>query len=192
MKRINLLPKLKQRELAHERILHSVSVAATLAVVLLLFGVVVQFGVWTFLDRTMQSVDTEIELLKGVANKSENAVVKQDIKTANAQIEDFSKLAALTPQWSKVLAAFVQHVPAGVKITEFNTEVSTTTGLQEITISGYSPTRDLVIDLYNNINADKTNFKDIDYPLENVTQPVDVRFFFTFTIPDGVLAGGVK
>ena len=190
MKRINLLPKLKQQELVHERIFYSVAVAAGIGVLLLLFGVVVQFGVWTYLDRSMRSIDTEIEQLKRVANKSENAVVKQEIQLANAQIDDFSNLSSQTPKWSSVLAAFVQHVPDGVKINQFSTKAGSLTN--EVTISGYSPTRDLVIDLYNNINADKTNFKDIDYPLENVTQPVDVRFFFTFSIADGVLVGGVK
>ena len=188
MKRINLLPKLKQQELVHEHIFYSVAVAAGLGVLLLLFGVIVQLGVSIYLSRSMKSIDSEIVQLKIVANKSENAVVKQEIKLANAQLDDFTKLSSQTPQWSRVLTTFIQHVPEGVKITQFNAK----TELQEVTISGFSPTRDLVIDLYNNINADKKNFKDINYPLENVTQPVDVRFFFTFTIADGVLAGGMQ
>ncbi len=101
----------------------------------------------------------------------------------NAQITDFSSLAKSTPEWSEVLEAFVSDVPAGIKVTQFDGELKT----GEINIRGYSPTRDQVIDLYNNINADKTHFKDINYPLENVTQPTDVRFNFQFTVADGIL-----
>lgn len=188
MKRINLLPKLKQRELAHERTFYSVAIAVVIATVILLLGVLVQFGVSVFLNRTSVAVDAEIEQLKQVANKSENAEIKKQINEVNAQITDFTRLSRETPQWSRVISEFVKHVPAGVKITQFD---ATTEG-QEITINGYSPTRDLVIDLYNNINADKANFRDINYPLENVTQPTNVRFFFTFFVVDGVLTNVPK
>lgn len=183
MKRINLLPRGKQHELSYERTLYSLTVAIVIAVVILVLGVVLQFGVWSYLNRKVVASTAEIEELKRVANKSENATVKEQIKKANSQITDFNSLAARTPQWSKVLTAFVANVPDGVKITNFTAD----TLKSEITIGGYSPTRDLVIDLYNNINADKDHFKNINYPLENVTKPTDVKFNFTFGIVDGVL-----
>lgn len=188
MKRINLLSKQKQHELVNEHTLYSVSVAVVLATLILILGVVVQLGVWVYLDRTAKSVSDQITQLQAIANKSENADLKQQIKLANNEIQDFSSLYNKTPQWSDVLAAFVKDVPNTVKITQFDAQ----TDKQLITISGYSPTRDLVIDLYNNINADKDHFKNIDYPLANVTQPTDVRFFFTFSIADGVLTKGQK
>lgn len=183
MKRINLLPKLKQRELGYEQTFYSVAVAVVIATTILLLGVVAQIGVWAYLDRTSKSIDANIEQLKRVANKSENAEVKTKIKLVNAQIGDFTNLSAQTPQWSKIIAEFVKHVPNDVKISQFDAN----TELGEVTVTGYSPTRDLVIDLYNNINADKAHFKNINYPLENVTQPTDVRFYFTFSIAEGVL-----
>ncbi len=186
MKRMNLLPKLKQRELEYERTLYSLTVAVVIATVILFIGVLVQFGVWTYLNNKIKASDAEIQELKNEANKSENATVKEEIKKVNAQIQDFTNLTAKTPQWSVVLAAFVKNVPNGVKITQFDAD----SVKKEVTISGYSPTRDLVIDLYNNINADKEHFKNINYPLENVTQPTNVRFYFTFSIADGVLIAG--
>ncbi len=186
MKRINLLPRLKQQELSYERTLYSVTVAVVIATVILLIGVLVQFGVWTYLNRKTQASEAEIELLKATASKSENAEVKEKIQQANSQIIDFSNLMAKTPAWSEVMAAFVKNVPAGVKITAFEADAVK----KEISIAGYSPTRDAVIDLYNNINADKDHFKNINYPLENVTQPTNVRFIFTFNIANGVLIKG--
>lgn len=188
MKRINLLPKLRQRELDHERTLYSVTVAVVIAIAIILLGVLVQFGVWTYLNRKIQASEVEIEQLKSIANKSENAVVKEKIQQANSQIIDFNNLSAKSPEWSVVLAAFVKNVPAGVRITSFEASAVK----KQIDIAGYSPTRDAVIDLYNNINADKKHFKNINYPLENVTQPTDVRFIFTFNIADGVLIKGER
>lgn len=186
MKRINLLPKSKQQELVYERALYSVTVAIVIATVILLLGVLVQFGVWTYLNRKVQASAAEIEELKRVANKSENANVKEQIKAVNAKLNDFSNLTAKTPHWADVLAAFVKNVPEGVKITNFNADAEK----NEVSINGFSPSRDLVIDLYNNINADKEHFQNINYPLENVTQPTNVQFNFTFSITDGVLIKG--
>lgn len=188
MKRINLLPKPKQRELSFERVFYSVAIAAIIAVGILILVVVVQLGVYFYLNGKVKSVDAEIEQLKRQANKSESVSVKAQIKTANAQILDFTKLSEQTPQWASIITAFIKDIPQSVKITQFDAH----TDKQVIEISGYSPTRDSVIDLYNNINTDKAHFKNIDYPLENVTQPTDVRFSFTFNVADGVLVKGVK
>lgn len=183
MKHINLLPKTKQSELAHESAFYSVAVAVGICTAILLVGVLVQLAVGFYINRAAVSIEAQIEQLKKMANKSENAEVKKQIMETNAQITDFSSLAKSTPEWSEVLEAFVSDVPAGIKVTQFDGELKT----GEINIRGYSPTRDQVIDLYNNINADKTHFKDINYPLENVTQPTDVRFNFQFTVADGIL-----
>ena len=100
MKHINLLPKSKQQELAHERVFYSVAVAVVAAVVILLMGVVVQALVFLYLNNQAKAVSNEIDQLQRQANKTENAAVKQQIRTANAQIADFAKLSAETPQFA--------------------------------------------------------------------------------------------
>lgn len=183
MRRMNLLPKPKQQQLTFEKLFYSVAVACTIGVVFIGLSIMLQFGVYWYLKQESSHVDTEIESMKRSANKTENAAVKAKIRLANSQITDFSDLTDKTPQWSQVLAAFVRNVPDTVRITNFNGDAET----GEIKITGFSLTRDQVIDLYNNINADKEHFKDINYPLENVAQPTNVRFNFTFSIADGIL-----
>ncbi len=184
MKRLNLLPRLKQQELAYERIYHSLFVAGSIAVAIVLFGVLSQIAAHFYLSRHLATIESEIEVLKRTANKEENAVVKKQIILTNSILDDFSNLAKTSPQWSRVLEAFIQHVPADVRVTNFTADIEK----KQITIIGFSPTRDAVIDVYNNINADKEHFKDINYPLENVAQPTNVQFTFTFTIVDSVLS----
>jgi Tfp pilus assembly protein PilN len=186
IKRTNLLPKDKLKELTYEHVLYSVTVAIVASVVILLLGLLVQFGVWFYLNKKMVSSDEEIGQLKISANKTEDAAIKEHINLVNAEIQDFTALSAATPQWSTVLAAFVKDVPQGIKISEFDADATK----KQITITGYSPTRDAVIDLYNNLNADKEHFLNINYPLENVSKPTDVKFTYTFSIVDGVLIKG--
>lgn len=183
MKRINLLPHHKQTELYYENLYHSVSVAAVLGVAILLLGIVVQVGVWMYLDSKEQSIIAEVETLKQQIDKTENSALKQEIRLINSQMQDFETLAKSSPKWSSVLRTFSSLVPEGVKISSFTADSKTNL----IEVAGYSPTREMVIELYNNINADKEHFKDIDYPLENVAKPTNVQFTYSFYIQDGVL-----
>ncbi len=183
MKRINLLPQHKQTDLYYEDLYHSVNSLVGLSVVILLLGIVVQVGVWVYLDRREASLETQITELQLVIDKSENAEVKQEIKQINSQMTDFNSLTIGAPKWSEVFKAFSGLVPNGVLITTFLSDANT----GEVEISGFSPTREQVIELYNNINGDKEHFKNINYPLENVAKPTDVQFNFKFFIKEGVL-----
>lgn len=188
MKRMNLLPKQRQAELRYERLFHGVTVAAVMATAILLLGVVAQLAVWTYFNQSQGSTIRAIDELKQAIDKTEYSQLKQEIRKVNAQMVDFENLALATPQLSKVLEAFARDVPRDVKIDRLNIDLST----NKVDISGYSPTREAVIDLYNNINNNKVHFKDIDYPLENVAKPTDVQFKFTFYINPEVINGAAK
>lgn len=183
MKRINLLPEHKQSELYYENLFYSVSVAAGLGVVILLLGILAQVGTWVYLQQKEAKVIREVEELQQQVNRSENAQVKQKIKDINSTLTDFETLSMAAPRWSGVLESFAKLVPKNVLISNFT--ASSVDG--EIEIRGFAPTRELVIELYNNINADKVHFKDINYPLENVAKPLNVQFSFRFYIQDGIL-----
>lgn len=181
---MNLLPKPRQQELRYEKLFHNVSVAVIISTAVLLLGVVAQLGVWTYLERSQVTRARDIEELKQAINKPEQAQQKEEIKLANNQMTDFIALSGQTQQWSVVLEALANKVPINVKISRLTADAKTS----RIDIAGYSPTRESVIELYNNINSDKDHFRDIDYPLENVSKPTDVRFKFTFYIKEGVLS----
>lgn len=183
MKRINLLPSNKQTELYYEDLYHSTTVAVVLGILILSLGVLAQISVLFYLQNKEVKLVKEIEVLKQQTDKTENSEQKKQIKLINSQMLDFEKLAADSPVWSKVLSAFSALVPKEVKISSFDADAKT----GKVEISGYAPTRESVIELYNNINADKEHFKDINYPLENVAKPTDVQFNYTFTIQEGVV-----
>jgi Tfp pilus assembly protein PilN len=183
MKIINLLPKHKQEELRYESLFHSVLIASGIAVAILLLGLLVQLGLRFYLNHQTSAIQKDIEQIKQVTNKQENNEIRIKIRTINAQMNDFKSLSASTPTWSKVLLAFAARVPDTVKINSFVADAAT----KKVTIIGQSPTREQVIQLHNNISADKENFKDIDYPLENIAKATDVTFHFTFYIQDQLL-----
>jgi hypothetical protein len=134
------------------------------------------------LQSRLRTVLVSIEQLKSQVNKEDNAKLKKQITEINNIVSDYQNLAAANPLWSKVIKAFVLLPPPDVQINTFNVDASKT-----VTINGYSPTRESVIQLYNNILADSKNFYGVDYPFENVARATKVNFHFTFKAQDALL-----
>jgi type II secretory pathway pseudopilin PulG len=178
MKTINLLPKPRQRELRFDSVLHSLWVVITLSLISFVLVFLAQYGTNFYLQRQAQDIKAQVVALQDEVGKQQNTNVKNQVQTVNNLIEDYKNLAAASPKWSKVIKAFAPLPPSQLKITTFN--VNSSDGLVRIT--GQSATRDPVIQLYNNILGDSKDFYDIDYPLENISQPTNVSFHFSFYI----------
>ncbi len=180
---INLLPKTKQRELKYERVWHSFIAFFVLS--MCSFGLVfgAQAAAKYYLQNEIVAVQQESEQLQQQVNQEDATGIRQQITVANNLINDYTNMGVNAPHWSKVIKAFAVLPPEGIRINSLQADATSKT----VTIHGFSPTRELVIQLYNNILNDKDHFTKVDYPLENVAKATDVTFHFTFTIQDSLL-----
>jgi len=183
MKTINLLPKARQEELRFETILRSLWAFLTLTLASFALVFLAQFGAGFYLQFQAKAVKSSVADLQLQVNKQQNTDIKSQITAVNNLISDYNNLANNSPKWSKVIKAFAPLPPSGLKINTFNIDPVNKT----VAITGLSPARDLVIQLYNNILQDRADFSNIDYPLENVVSPVNVNFHFTFSIQNKLL-----
>lgn len=183
MKIINLLPQPRQRELYYDSILRNLWMVVLCSALSFVVVFLAQFGTKLYLEMQESLMKSQIQSLKTEIGKQENATVKDKIKTANGLIGDYNKLATGSPKWSQLVKAFVVLPPDGVKINNFTVNPQT----KSITITGLSPTRELVIALHDAILNDKDHFFGIDYPFENVALPTNVSFHFTFFYKDSVI-----
>ena len=179
-KTINLLPKPRQQELHSDSLLHSLWLVVILTGLSFAAVFLVQFGTKFYLQLQSQSIHDQILALQAEVDKQQNTDVKTKVQAVNNLIGDYHNLVVAAPQWSKIVKAFLPLPPVGLKINSFTISVSN----KSINITGLSPTRELVIQLYNNILSDQKDFYGIDYPLENVVSPTDDPFHFTFFIQD--------
>lgn len=182
-KQINLLPKskLKQLELRSWFFgLLSLYVIAGIS-----FGIVLvaQGGVLWYLKTREKSLEAETETLRQFASAKESTDVRKQVTLINNRVNDYNNLAQSTLHWSKLLTIFSQVVPVGVQIQSFAVDNTK----KQVAISGYAPTRELVIQLHDNIAAKSRYFTKLDYPLENVTRPTNIVFHYTFTVLDEAL-----
>lgn len=182
-KTINLLPAARRQQIRQEAVFGALMSLIWISIFSFLVVIAAQFGVKLYLQNQAASINDSIQRLQSQDNKQENTTIKQQIGDINNLIADYKTLAVGIPKWSKMVKAFAVLPPAGVTITSFNVDFST----HQIIITGTSPTRELVIQLYNNILADNAEFYNLDYPLENVARPTNISFHFEFTVRDSVL-----
>ncbi len=183
MRTINLLPKKRQGEIFYEKILNGLFLVMWVSLGSFALVFLIQFGAKIYLESRLNSIENKIEELKQQVNKEENAQIKAQITSINQKITDYKNLADSSPKWSNVLKAFSVLPPEGVTITSFNVNPAT----KSVTIRGEASTRELAIELYDVINADTDNFYNINYPLENLVEPTEVNFYYTFFIRDKLL-----
>jgi Tfp pilus assembly protein PilN len=183
MKEINILPKLRQKELAYEALFFGLVRLVEVAALTFVFVLLGQLIVWSYMRATEVSLQNKITKIAQITNKEDNAKLKAQIREINGQITDYKSLLDYNPTWSKVVKQLTADLPSGVKIIN----VTGDSKLKKIEVRGYSPTRELVIDFYNQVQNDKSNFKSINYPLENVSKPTDVTFSFIIQLEDSLL-----
>lgn len=183
MRAINLLPKSKQSELHYESLAHNMLAVILISVISFMLVLFAQFSVKVYLNQELSSTQSQIEILRQQVSKQDEASTRQEIQKYNNMIADYKNLADKVPKWSNVIKAFAKIPPDGIRINSFSVNVAN----RQVNISGISPTRELVIQLYNNILADNTEFSNIDYPLENVSHPTDISFHFSFLVNPNLL-----
>ncbi len=183
MKIINLLPKPKQQELKYQRVARAMQILIMLSVASFVCVFLAQGASRMYLLHEQSNNQKRIEQLSKEVNQDENGKVKEQITKINNIFYDYRKLAMTGNKWSRVLRSLVPLVPEGVSIRSLTVDPAK----KSVTISGYSPTRELVIELHDRIQADSSHFINIDYPLENVAKPENVNYHFTFGIKEGFL-----
>ena len=183
MKIINLLPTSRRAQFGQEAIFRGLLWLIWLCLFSFLIVIAVQFGVKLYLESQAINIGSSIKQMQSQVQKQENTTTKKQINDTNNLITDYKNLAMGIPKWSKVIKAFAVLPPAGVQITAFQVDFPS----KGIKITGTAPTRELVIQLYNNILADDKEFYDIDYPLENVAKPINISFHFEFNVRDELL-----
>lgn len=176
MKIINLLPKNRQQELRYEALLGRLYFVVIISAFSFALVFLSQFGARVFLEKQLTQLAISTEQIKKQIDKQDNAQVREKIKQINDQVSDYKDLVDNSPKWSKLLKAFAKLPPKGVRIIGISTDETQKT----IVVNGFSPTRELILDFYDRINADKENFFGLDKYLENIAKPTDVSFHLNF------------
>lgn len=183
MKSINLLPKTRQQELRYEALLGKAYTIVCISFATFALVFLSQFAIKLYLQKQLQQVNFVSEQIKKQIDKEDNAQIKNKIKQINGQIADYKNLVDNSPRWSKMIKAFSKLPPKGVKIFSMSVDENQ----KIVSVNGFSPTRELVIEFYDRINADSVNFFGLEKFLENISKPTDISFHLSFQLKPELL-----
>jgi len=183
MRIINLLPKAEQTLIKQEKILSTGRRGVIYAYLTYGLLLLILIGTRIYMQQNLPKLDSLIQRDQDILSKQDNTNFKNAINLDNATINDYLTLAARNPTWSKVLEQFAKDVPPGVEVQNLN--ASTSNG--KIAITGTAETRDAVLQLRRNIIADPL-FENIDLPLDNLQQPTNLQYHYTFFVKIGQLS----
>ena len=177
MIRLNLLPIEQKKRLRlyffQNNILFSGLFLVLLVLILILFlGGILMFLHFKYLSigkeiMVEQSKIIQIETIKGIEKK---------IKELNLQLADLDKIQKNQSNFYEILSSVVADTLSGVRVSAIEIEGAT----KKITITGYSPTRENLL-LIKKTLENSSKYKNIDFPISNLTNPKDINFRFGFT-----------
>src|ERR1700722_2876570 len=101
MKVINLLPKTRQKELYYYFTLRTLWLIASWSLASFAVVFLAQLGVKFYLQIKSRQLSREVVALQQQIGQQQNTDVKQQVKTENGLIADYTSLAA-GPKWSQV------------------------------------------------------------------------------------------
>jgi len=135
-----------------------------------------------FLKAKIAGIGEKIENQKQILASGENSELKARLKKFNIHLNNLTILGQNQAFWSDVMVEFAKIMPKEIAIDTMS--VDRTSG--KIRITGYSKTRDAVLDFRENL-LDSDYFRDVNFPLSNLVEPTDVNFRYTFYVEDELL-----
>lgn len=187
-KKINLLPKERQKKIFEDDTLRAAFTLGAVSFLAFLFSGFVELGGLAAIKAQVSSFEKDTDVIKSQIDQKENAKLKIEVKKVNDVISDYSNLTEKNLRWSKFLRMLSTLPPEGVVLTSLSTDAVNKT----VTLAGFSAKREAVLDFFGRLKANKEEFPSVDFYFENVARPEDLNFHFTFSVSDKVLIQNEK
>lgn len=101
------------------------------------------------------------------------------IKNLNQRLILLDSFYTKQSRFSNTLEKIMEDMPSGIQLHN----LSISTDLKKVTLTGYAPTREKVLEIKDNLEK-SPEWTDVYAPLSNFVEPRDIDFHFSFIIRD--------
>ena len=176
---INLLPESEKEIILQEGNWRLILVLGTL---FLLFLMTLSL-IFLSININLASELNEEKILAGAEEERLKTAEMQDleerINTLNGNLTRLNSFYGGQSDLTGILEKISETLPPGVYLKNFSYQKSSS----QVTLSGFSLTREALVELKANIKKEK-DFKDLDFPLSNfLVKPQNIDFYLTFKLP---------
>ncbi|MBI4049548.1 MAG: hypothetical protein HY395_01890 [Candidatus Doudnabacteria bacterium] len=174
---VNLLPKIEQKDIHFELAYHQLTnfwlwVLGSL-VLLIIIG---QLSAWQ-IKSWIKTADAELAASRESLNTASNQELQKQVLLLNQEIANIDQLRSAHYAWSDALIELGSILPADMVVDILS--LNRVSG--QVDITGFVRNRESVIKFWSDMHKAKY-FKDINFPLSNLEQPLDTPYQFTFFI----------
>lgn len=176
---INLLPQQQKEEIKKEKNLRLVLILGVLILVSLVCLYLILLTITIF-------VSTGAEVQKILYQERETELktphvqdLQKNLNTINKTLTQLDSFYQDQVNSTEVLERISSTLPAGVFLTNLSLNFQSEKGI--CNLAGFSPTRDLLLELKANLETEK-DFDEVYFPPTNWVQPNDINFTLNFKV----------
>lgn len=174
---INLLPKEQKSEISVLRKLVLISIWEILIICFFVSLILIFLLVKVFIESEIKV--NEILAKEKEKEISSNRALEEKIENFNLSLSQIYSFYQDQTIFSEILDQIFQKIPEGIYLTNLNISLQEKT--LDVSLTGFSPSRELLLSFKENLEKDK-KFSNIDFPLETWTKRENISFIVTFKI----------
>ena len=175
---MNLLP-IEQRKRVRLAICYQDIISSGLILIFLILILILFLGgLLIFLNFEYRTIEEKITIEQSRVVQTETVKgMERKVRDLNRELAQLKQIQNKQSNLYQVLDSLSQNLFRGVEI--YSLEIDKNTG--KVVVSGYSSTRDNLLTI-KQILETSPEYKDINFPLSNLTDPKDIKFYFSFTL----------
>ena len=180
---INLLPPNYKKELLEEEYYKIVLVLGFFAIIFLISLASILFSVNIYVSSQFRVEKQLSDEFQKEMEFSEIRQLEDEIKLINQEISQVSLFYQEQISLVEILNQLYEIMPQGIYFKSVSLNPISEEGHRFlISVSGFSPSRDLLLELENNLKAKQEIFKFISFPSSTWTKPSDIDFSLNLKI----------
>jgi len=172
---INLLPPEEKENLLREESWNLVLILGTLFLIFLICLALILFSVKIFISGQLEA--QKILLLQEEKKFEESQIqsLEEKITVSNQTLSKLNSFYQSQTNLTEILEKISETLPPETYLTTLNLN------LAQISLSGFSPTREILLEFKKNLEKEQT-FGEIYFPPSNWVKPTDIDFIVTLRI----------
>ncbi len=170
---INLLPPLRQKQIAEEEAVKVAAVVVMAAAAALLFFAAALFMVRVFYQYELKTAEIVMEEKKAIAGMRDVSAVESQIALGNALAAEIADFDRRQTKITEVFLHVAECLPAGISLSSFQFSQN------RINIEGISPNRDILALFKKNLES-RSDFAEVVFPASDWLSASDIEFSASF------------
>lgn len=174
---LNLLPPQYKQALKKEENFRLFLILGTVSLTFFISLALILFSVRIYVKAQAESVNFLVESERMRLQSTQTAELREKITKGSQNISKLNSFYKNRSDSTRILETIFQAVPEQASLTSLSWRKET--GV--VTISGFSPNREVLFELRNNLQSE-ARFSDINFPPQNFVKPANIDFQATFKV----------